>query len=189
VTLRINNRGKSEDNPNDAFWTPPELAIALSRLERLPRAIADPACGSGSILDALKAKGFVVFGADIVDYGWPNTVIRDHLAQPVHMGEVGIISNPPFKLAEQFVRKAISDGCKYHAWLLRTNFLESVGRMPFWQDHPFSRMRVSSARFYMYPHGYTGPEKSSNQSFSWFIWDSCSEDKRAVAWFNWKDLQ
>jgi hypothetical protein len=190
LTLPINCRGKNENNPLDAYWTPPELAIALARLERLPKAIADPCCGSGSILEALKSMGYAAFGSDIVDYGWPGTVIRDYLAEPVFIGDgIGIVSNPPFRQAEAFVRKAISDGCKYHAWLLRTNFLESVGRMPFWRDHPFSRMRVSSSRFYMYPHGYEGPSKSSNQSFSWFIWDACSEDKRAVAWFDWKDLQ
>jgi hypothetical protein len=61
-------------------------------------------------------------------------VIRDYLAEPVEMNGVGIIINPPFRLAEAFIRKAISDGCHYHAWLLRTNFLESVSRLALWHE-------------------------------------------------------
>ena len=111
----------------DAYFTPPEAVKALMHIERLPLSIADPCCGNGAILDVLKEAGHVVFGTDIVNYGWPHTVIRDYLAAPIIMGDVAIVSNPPYRLAEKFVRKA--DGCQYHAWLLRLNFLESIRRV------------------------------------------------------------
>jgi len=60
---------------------------------------ADPACGSGAILDVLAAGGHIVHGADVVDYGWKGggvTVIRDYLTEPVEMNGVGIVTNPPF---------------------------------------------------------------------------------------------
>jgi hypothetical protein len=87
------------------------------RIERLPASMADPACGRGAILDVLEAGGHIV-RADIVDYGWRATVVRDYLNEPILMSDVGIVTNPPYRLAEQFIRKAISDGCHYHAWLL-----------------------------------------------------------------------
>jgi methylase of polypeptide subunit release factors len=88
-------------------------------IERLPTSIADACCGSGAILNVLAAAGHIVHGADIVDYGWRGncTMIRDYLAEPVEMNGVAIVTNPPFRQAEAFIRKAIADGCHYHAWL------------------------------------------------------------------------
>src|ERR1700730_1145523 len=124
MNLRINSRAATADHPLDAYWTPAEAVRALMSIERLPESIADPCVGTVVILDVLKAAGYSIYGADIVDHGWPYTVIRDYLAEPVAMNGVGIVTNPPFRLAEQFIRKAIADRCQFHAWLLRTNFLE-----------------------------------------------------------------
>jgi hypothetical protein len=30
------------------------------------------------------------------------------------MGDVGIVTNPPYRLVEKFIRKAIADGCTFH---------------------------------------------------------------------------
>jgi hypothetical protein len=134
----------------------------------------------------LAEAGHVVHGADVVHYGWPHTVIRDYLAEPVHMADVAIVSNSPFRLAERFIRKAIADGTKYHAWLLRMNFLESIGRLALWRDYPFSRLWVSSRRITMHRYGYTGPKTSGNQAFAWFVWDD-SNDKNRLRYFDWAE--
>jgi hypothetical protein len=155
-------------------------------IERLPLSIADPCCGNGQLLETLRAAGHIVHGSDIVNYGWPHTVIRDYLAEPVEMGDVGIVTNPPFRLAEEFIRKAIADNCHFHGWLLRTNFLESVGRMPLWRDHPPSRVWVSSRRLpMMHRAGWAGHRSTSNQAFAWFIWDD-SKEKRRFDHFDWR---
>jgi hypothetical protein len=186
MTPRINGRHKTADHPLDAYWTPPEATRALMAIERLPKSIADPCVGSGAILDVLKSAGHIVHGADVVDYGWPHTVVRDYLAEPVEMNGVAIVTNPPFRSAEKFIRKAIADGCHYHAWLLRTNFLESIGRLPLWRDHPPSRVWVSSRRLpMMHRDGWDGPKATSNQAFGWFVWDD-STDKRRFDHFDWR---
>jgi hypothetical protein len=119
------------------------------------------------------------------------TVLRDYLAEPIYMGDVGIVTNPPFRLAEAFIRKAIADGCRYHAWLLRTNFLESVSRLALWRAHPPSRIWVSSRRLPMtHRFGWNGPKASSNVSYAWFVWDSrepANDDRPRIEWFDWKE--
>ena len=55
---------------------------------------------------------------------------KDYLTAPVPVGVTGIVTNPPFKLAIEFARKAL-DEVPYLALLLRTNFLESTRRLPF----------------------------------------------------------
>jgi hypothetical protein len=160
-------------------------------VERLPKSIADPCCGSGAILDVLAEAGHIVFGADVVDYGWhPGcTVIRDYLAEPVEINRVGIVTNPPYRLAEAFIRKAISDGCHYHAWLLRTNFLESVSRLALWRDHPPSRIWIGSRRLpMMHRQNYAGPKSSSNVSYMWLVFDARDANRCKLGWVDWKGM-
>src|SRR5262249_47355316 len=76
-------------------------------------------------------------------------------------GAVGIVSNPPFTLAEQFVRRAIA-AAPYSAWLLRLNWLEGCARKRLFDEFPPARIRVSSRRLPFHRLGYTGPKAASN---------------------------
>jgi hypothetical protein len=111
--LRVNSTHSHADRGLDAYWTPPEATTALLKIESVPRSVADPACGSGAILDVLRAAGHIVHGSDIADYGWPHTVIRDYLAEPVEMNGVAIVTNPPYRLAQKFIQKALDDGTRF----------------------------------------------------------------------------
>lgn len=158
------------------------------RIENLPKSIADPCVGTGAILDVLSAAGHVGHGADIVDHGWPHSVVRDYLAEPIVMNGVGIVTNPPYRLAQQFIEKALADGASYAAFLRRLNFLESMRRKAFFDRSPPSRIWVSSRRLpMMHRLGWTGPEASSNHAFAWFVYDD-SEEKNRVGYFDWKEV-
>ena len=75
------------------------------------------------------------------------------------------------------------------ALLLRTNFLESAEREPFFAEHPFARMWVPSLRLpMMHRHGWAGPQAPSNTCFAWFVWDEGAETKGTIGWFDWRDL-
>src|ERR1700730_4181966 len=189
MTLRINARASTADHPLDAYWTPAEAVRALMAIERLPVSIADPCVGTGVILEVLRQAGHIVHGADIVDYGWQYTVIRDYLTEPVLMNDGGIVPNPPFRLAEQFIRKAIADRCHFHAWLLRTNFLESVSRLALWRDYPPSRVWVSSRRLpMMHRENWSGPRSTSNVCYAWYVWDGPANNNRRaeIDFFDWR---
>jgi hypothetical protein len=80
MSQRINARHRTAAHELDQYWTPPEAVSALMQIENLPVSIADPCVGSGAIVNVLKAAGHVVYGSDIMDYGWPCTVVRDYLA-------------------------------------------------------------------------------------------------------------
>jgi hypothetical protein len=71
---RVNSTHSHAERGLDAYWTPPEAVTALLRIEQVPKSVIDPACGSGAILDALRAAGRSVYGCDVVDYGWEGTV-------------------------------------------------------------------------------------------------------------------
>src|SRR5262245_17839802 len=90
---------------DDAYGTPPVAVEALLRVEPLPHRLWEPAAGRGNIVDVLRARGHTVIGSDLVDYGRPDFFSRrDFLMErKVPDGCEAIVSNPPFRLAGQFV--------------------------------------------------------------------------------------
>src|ERR1700716_2494303 len=94
---------------DDCYSTPAVAVEALLRHEQLPHRLWEPACGPGNIVKVLRAAGHEVIGSDLVDYGDPTHFYgRDFLMeQKAPDGCEAIITNPPYKLAEEFVAKAL----------------------------------------------------------------------------------
>ena len=95
---------------DDLYETPPEAVRALLKVESLPESIWEPACGPGSIVGVLRATGHQVYATDLVDYGRPDSLSGvDFLMERAPCCYVGaIVTNPPYKLADQFVEHALT---------------------------------------------------------------------------------
>jgi hypothetical protein len=64
---------------------------------------------------------------DVFDYGFGQVV--DFRTSKLPIGSVDwVITNPPFRLAEEFITKSLKIARKGVAMLVRTVFIESVGR-------------------------------------------------------------
>jgi methylase of polypeptide subunit release factors len=114
VTLISKTRSHAERGL-DAYFTCVEATRALMGLESLPHRIFDPCVGNGAILNILEEAGHQVSGADIHNYGWPTTIIKDFLAHKSDLRGTAIVSNPPYRRAREFIQKAIDEGSPYHA--------------------------------------------------------------------------
>lgn len=177
----------------DAYFSPYEAIWPLIDLEEnMPRHIWEPAAGDGVIVRALRQNGFKVTASDIADYHTRGLGIQtgiDYRNAIIPKGVRGIVTNPPYLLAIEFIRKAIKE-VPYSAWLLRSNFLESEGRFSFFRENPPARVLISSRRLpMMHRLGYTGPKSTSNTCFAWFIWDEETpmDQRRKVGWFDWRN--
>ena len=188
--MRLQSSHHHVDRGFDAYFSPPEAAASLLRIEEeyLPRCIWEPAAGDGAIVRPLRDAGFTVIASDIVDYGLHDCMVIDYLkAKPIREVQ-GIVTNPPYGRAVQFAEKGLKE-VPYLALLLRTNFLESAARLPFFQKHPPARLWISSRRLpMMHRHGWQGPRAPSNTCFAWFVWDERSEQKRIFDHFDWKEI-
>lgn len=88
----------------------------------------EPGCGEGHMAGPLQEHFDRVYASDVFDYGfgeradflWPTT------APPFPVDWV--ISNPPFKLAEQFIARGLEFARRGVAMFVRAQFLEGVGR-------------------------------------------------------------
>ena len=75
------------------------------------------------------------------------------------------VGNPPYRLAEEFVRKSIEISDGLVAMLLRVGFLESAKRHPFWSEFPPIALRILVERPSFTPDGATDAS-----AYAWFIW-------------------
>ena len=187
ATYAHNIRTAGEDTEKDHFYpTPPEATAALLRLETFHPAVWEPACGDGAISDVLEATGYDVTSTDLVDrhYGEARVdFLMEHRLLAPH-----IITNPPFKLAEEFVLHGLGLGATKIAMLLRLAWLEGIDRKALFASTPIARVHVSSRRLKMRRAGTDGGKGGSSMvAFAWFVWEVGHVGPPILNWFDWKD--
>jgi hypothetical protein len=174
---------------NDLYETPPEATRALLKVEPLPRYVWECACGRGAIVNELRAAGHQVAASDIANYGVPITCywgvdfLQEHTAPA---GTELILTNPPYKLAAQFVRHAL-ELCPRAIFLLRLAFLESVSRTDILEGGKLARLHIFRNRLpMMHQDGWTGPRASSAIAFMWAVWDAAHSGPPTVHRISWE---
>lgn len=161
---------------NDWYCDDPSATEALLLVERFPGSSWDPACGRGTIPETMRAAGLRCFASDLVDRGYAYDSRLDFLAdEPDGFGtDVDhIISNPPFKLAREFIDKALTIASHKVAMLLPLTFLEGQRKAPWLKSVPLARVHVFSWRISMPPGellvaGKVKPE-GGKKCFAWFV--------------------
>jgi len=174
---------------DDAYMTPPCVTEALLRHVKLPHRLWEPACGDGTgILDPLRAAGHEVIGSDLVDYERPDCFWRrDFLLERKTPDDCGcIISNPPYKLAAEFVAHAL-ELSPLVVMLLRLAFLESERRCGILEERGLARILVFRKRLpMMHRRGWTGRKGNSGMAFAWFVWDRSHIGPTTIQRISWQ---
>jgi hypothetical protein len=176
-----------KERQNDCYETPACAVEALLRVESLPRRVWEPACGPGSIVKVLRARGHKVVASDVVDYGCEDQILLDFLKIP--LGDVGmecIVTNPPYQLAERFVRQALNFS-PLVIMLLRLAFLESVRRTDILEKFGLARIHVFRNRLpMMHRKNWAGPKSSSAMPFAWFCWERGYSGPTTIDRISWE---
>jgi hypothetical protein len=123
----------------DFFPTPPWATRALCEHGVTIRdcRVWDPACGRGDMVRPLAEYAQGAVGSDVHDYGM-GFLQHDFLQPYMPHGIDGcdwVITNPPFRLGEQFARRAIAIAGHGVALLVRTSFLEGQERYRLFSEH------------------------------------------------------
>ena len=200
TTLGASNHVEEDREENDYYATHPIATEMLCDLETFSRDILEPCCGEGHISEVLKTRGYNVESMDLIDRGYGKGGV-DFLEYDEPVGK-DIITNPPYKLAKEFVEHAmeiITPGHKV-AMFLKLTFLESSGRRELFKKYPPKKIWVSSSRI---PCGKNGDfyqrdkdgnvkigtdgepkEISSAVCYAWFIWEKNYQGPIVVDFFN-----
>ncbi len=120
-TLGASSHTDKEREKNDYYATEPKAAELLLDLESFQN-VLEPSCGEGHLSEVFKANGIDVTSSDLIDRGYG--IQKDFFEYQEWNGD--IITNPPYKYAQQFVEhalKIIPNGNKV-AMFLKVQFLE-----------------------------------------------------------------
>ena len=180
-------RAPLADRKDDLYGTPPEATRALLRAEILPHRLWEPCAGRGLIVDVLRAAGHEVLASDLVDYQQPTHFSRrDFLMErKAPEGCEAIVTNPPFKLAEEFVSHAL-DLCPRVIMLLRLAFYESERRTEILENRGLARIHVFRLRLpMMHRDGWEGKKANSGMAFAWFSWDRSHPGPTTIHRISW----
>ena len=176
---------------DDLYETPSCATEALLAAEKLPARIWEPACGRGAIVSVLRAAGHEVIGSDLVDYGLPITApgywgVDFLLERKLPAGTGAIVTNPPFKLAEEFALHGLSL-CPRVILLLRLAFLEGTGRSKLLESGALARVHVFRNRLpRMHRDGHTGNRSTSSIAFAWFVFDNNHNGPTTLHRLSWR---
>jgi hypothetical protein len=172
----------------DLYQTPVVAVEALLRAEALPHRLWEPAAGRGAIVNVLRAAGHEVLASDLVDYGDPTHFARRDflLERKVPDGCQCIITNPPFRLANEFVEHALNLHPRV-VMLLRLAFLESDRRSDILENRGLARVHVFRRRLpMMHRDAWEGPKAGSAMAFAWFCWDRAHVGAPTIHRISWE---
>jgi hypothetical protein len=175
---------------DDLYETPDVAVEALLRIEALPHRIWECAAGPGRITNVLRAHGHQVHASDLIDYDTDPTAHygQDFLQLDAAPKDVEtIVTNPPYKLAEQFVEHALKL-CPLVVMLLRLAFLESDRRTHILEGRGLVRVHVFRKRLpMMHRAGWEGRKANSGMAFAWFVWDRTYYGPTQIDRISWED--
>jgi hypothetical protein len=158
----------------DLYETPTWVTHSLLRKVLFRGGIVwEPAAGNGAMCRPLEEHAYTVVASDIAERGYPVTV-HDFLApEPPGLlppGPFSIVTNPPARHAEAFVRRALSlrdRGCGQVAMLMRHEYDCAASRRDMFERPPFARKIVLTKR----PYWSEARTAAPRHNFAWFVWD------------------
>lgn len=159
-------------DPTPADATSAFLAAEGGRIRQIGGAIWEPAVGAGHIADVLAGQGFDVIGNDVVDRGWPDTVVRSFFEYSQPQSDI-IITNPPYNEVSardghgRWLRHTFDLNVRYCAMLLNWDWIAArINGM----DELHSRFPVSRAYVCTWKIDFRGGG-SPPQRNGWLVWD------------------
>ena len=136
TTIGATNHTDKEREHHYYYYTDPKAAEFLCDLVRFSPIVWECACGEGHLAKVFEKRGYIVKATDLIDRGYGKGGIDFLTYDKPFCGD--IITNPPYKYAQEFVEKAlslVSEG-RHVAMFLKLTFLEGKKRKALFEKCP-----------------------------------------------------
>ena len=177
MTIITTDKPLRARDPFDFYPTPVEVCeAALALVPFVPRSVLDPGAGAGPWGRAAHTRWPTAWidGYELREVSHPYGYTawhcgNDFLDATVGGGYALVMGNPPYKLAEAFVRKGLA-ALRPGGWLvflLRLAFLEGQERDEgLWAEFPARRVDVLAKR-----PSFTADRKTDATAYAMFCWE------------------
>ena len=187
-TLGSSHHTDKEREHHDYYATDPIAAELLLREEDISTDIWECASGENHLADVFEKHGHNVRKSDIVKRT-PTTEEYDFLSMGNTSWHGDIVTNPPYKLATEFIYKAlsiISDANKV-AMFLKLQFMEGKERKHLFTNFPPKTIYVSSSRILCAKNAEFERMRAGGGSavaYAWYVWEKGYKGPTTVKWIN-----
>lgn len=170
--------------PEDDFYPTPDCATrALLKYIEIPSGIYcwEPSCGNGAIAKFLPKER--TLSTDLIqrNYGVGNVDFLKVEKSPFGGNPFWIITNPPYKITDRYIRKAFELGADKIILLLRYAYCEGVRRSDIMDSGRLEKVLLFKERITMYPDCLSETEKSklgeTMYPYAWFIFNKNKVNK------------
>ncbi len=167
-----------EREANEHYVEPEWCARRLFEEEKFIGAIHDPSCGFGTIPKAAIAHGLVATGSDLVDRGYGPVVdfMQDEADRE------NIVCNPPFRVIEQFMIRALQKAQGKVAAIIPVARLNAAHWL---RETPLKTVWLMTPRPSMPPgHVIAAGEKpgGGKADFCWLVWERGHNGTAEIKW-------
>ena len=183
---------KNERVENDYYATNPKaLEMLLKKYDIFGQKILEPCVGGGHLAETIKSfynNKRDIICLDLVNRGYPNTIVQDFLKWNTNEKFDAIITNPPYSLAKEFVEKGMSllEEEGQMAMFLKIQFLEGAKRKELFEKYPPKYIYVFRNRMATWNNGNefdeNGKHWATTMCHAWFIWEKDSKTEPIIRW-------
>ena len=173
------NNAQGQRKKSDFYETPYSMTSHLLRVEEFDKSltVCEPACGAGAISNILKKH-------------WDNVIAYD--IEKDFLLEYGnydyIITNPPFSIAYEFVKKAKKIATKKFAFLLPLSYLHGKKRYDdIYMDKTYGLKKVYVfTRYPMLgdPLRDDGKYNTGMMVYAWYIFENHFSGSPTIDWID-----
>lgn len=187
-TLGASNHTDKERQSEDYYATDPIAAELLLKEETFCNKIWECASGENHLANVFKKNGYTVRTSDIIKRT-EETEVYDFLSPENVQWDGDIITNPPYKMATDFIYKSldiINKGNKV-AMFLKIQFLEGKERKKLFTKFPPKVVYVSSSRIMCAKNGDFEDMIAGGGSavaYAWYIWEKGYTGDTIIKWIN-----
>lgn len=181
---------------NDFYATNPvAVGKLLAKYDFNGTTMLEPCVGMGHIAYTVSAiyhhsKNIEVTALDIVDRGYPDTIVQNFLTWETDKKFEMIISNPPYSLGKEFIEKGMEllteNG--QMAMFLKIQFLEGAKRKELFEKYPPKYIYVFRNRMATFNNGEpldpNGKKWATTMCHAWFVWEKGSTSEPIVRWID-----
>lgn len=184
INLGASNHSKHERQPEDYYATAPIAAKLLLEVESTLSNIWECACGEGHLAKVLDEAGKLGKATDLIDRGYGT--VEDFLLNKELYHNGDIVTNPPYKYAQEFVEHSLSKVDEGHnvCMFLKVLFLESQSRKELFTKYPPKTIYISSSRINCAKNGDFKTYNSSAIAYAWYVWIKGYNGETVIKWIN-----